>query len=332
MHRSHIVQVGFLMPAFAELMEAGVNVERLLITSGLEKFKLDDPNGYVPVEFMYEFFAQVHRQQGIDELAVQFSKSIELATVSQWGELITLAPDLLSAIQFGANHTGVLLSNEHIDFEINGAITTFRQRLTDSPSFGREQTDFLLFSLMIRGAQLALGANWIPLEIHFQSNTLPNLESLFPSDSNAKIFLGQPATAIKFPTSLLTKPMLGAGPSSHLSNDFPETGTLSSRIDRLLDSKQDGVHININHLSDITNLSTRSLQRHLAKEGRTVSDIVDQWRFKKTLEMLEVQHLNFKEISQFLGYNDVSNFNRAFRRWTNTTPSSYREDLLKAII
>ena len=327
MTKSHIVQVGFLMPVFAELMESGVNVERLLITSGLEKFKLDDPNGYVPVEFMYEFFAQVHRQQGIDELAVQFSKSIELATVSQWGELITLAPDLLSAIQFGANHTGVLLSNEHIDFEINGAITTFRQRLTDSPSFGREQTDFLLFSLMIRGAQLATGANWVPLEIHFQSNTLPNLESLFPSDCNAKIFLGQPATAMKFPTSLLTNPMLGGSPSSHLANDFPETGSLSSRVERLLDSKRDDLHMNTHLIADMASLSTRTLQRNLAEEGASISGIIDQWRFKKALEMLGIQNLNIKEISEFLDYNDVSNFNRAFRRWTNTTPSRYRESL-----
>jgi len=276
---------------------------------------------------MYKFFAQVHRQQGIDELAVQFSKSIELATVSQWGELITLAPDLLSAIQFGANHTGVLLSNEHIGFAINGAITTFRQRLTDSPNFGREQTDFLLFSLMIRDAQLATGRNWVPLEIHFQSNTLPNIESLFPSGCNAKILLGQPATAIKFPTSLLTKPMLGAGPSSHLANDFPETGSLSSRVERLLDSKRNDLHMNTHLIADMASLSTRTLQRNLAEEGASISGIIDQWRFKKAFEMLGIQNLNIKEISEFLGYNDVSNFNRAFRRWTNTTPSRYRESL-----
>ncbi len=40
---------------------------------------------------------------------------------------------------------------------------------------------------------------------------------------------------------------------------------------------------------------------------------------------MEIQNLRIKEISQFLGYNEVSNFNRAFRRWTNTTPSRYRD-------
>ncbi|WP_019027458.1 AraC family transcriptional regulator [Colwellia piezophila] len=331
MSKSHIAQVGFLMPVISDLMDSGVNVERLLITSGLDRFKLNDPNFYVPVEFMYKFFDQVHRQQGIDELAVQFSESIELATLSQWGELVALAPDLLSAFQFGVKNNGVILSNQQLDLEINGAITTFQQRFTDSSSFGRDQTEHLAFSLLIRSVQLATGGNWAPLEIHFQSSTMPNIESLFPSGWNAKIVLGQPATAIKFPTSLLTKPMSGAGLSSHLSNNFPGTGSLSSRIERLLDSKHDYLHMNAGLITDMTSLSTRTLQRNLAEEGESMSSIIDKWRLKKSLEMLAIPNIYIKEISEFLGYNDVSNFNRAFRRWTNTTPCDYREGLSKDI-
>jgi len=39
MSKSHIAQVGFLMPLISDLMGSGVNVERMLITPGLDRFK-----------------------------------------------------------------------------------------------------------------------------------------------------------------------------------------------------------------------------------------------------------------------------------------------------
>ncbi len=259
MGKSHVVQVGFLMPVFAELIEAGINAEHLLKLSGLNRFNLSDPNLYVPVDFMYEFFTKVKHQQGIDDLAVQCLKKIDLISISQWGELVASTPDLLSAFQFGIKNNGVMISNQLLDLEVNGATTTFKNGLIDTSSTGRDQTEYIAFSLLIVSVRLATGSNWVPLEIHFQSTTMPNLDLLFPKGCNAKIILGQPATAIKFPTSLLKLPMLVENSLSHPENNFPGTGSLSSRVERLLDSTRNDLHMNTNLIADMTNLSTRTL-------------------------------------------------------------------------
>ncbi|OIN59324.1 AraC family transcriptional regulator [Arsenicibacter rosenii] len=72
------------------------------------------------------------------------------------------------------------------------------------------------------------------------------------------------------------------------------------------------------------NTSARSLQRHLQEEGVTYQQLADQVRKTLALHYLEVRNYPVKEISYLLGYNELSAFTRAFRRWTGTSPSMYR--------
>lgn len=323
----HIAQVGFFNPVLDGLQQAGVNIDRLLRLSGLDKFQLDDVEHYVPVDAMYTLFDEIQCQEGIDDLVEQFAEKIDLATLSNWGEMVAYTPDVLSALQLATQYSGVTLSHERAGFEINGTTTTYWQRFIDQPAIGRQHADFVSFALAVKGFQLSTGPDWQPLEIHLQSHTAPNLDILLPSASNTKVFLGQSATAIKFPTAMLTMPMLGENAPPQLMADFTNLVTLSTKITHLLDSKQNALSTNIKLIAEMTNTSTRTLQRNLAEEGTSISEVIDQWRFKKALKLLDDPNMRIKDISEQLGYAVVSNFDRTFRRWTNTTPNSYRDRL-----
>jgi len=39
---------------------------------------------------------------------------------------------------------------------------------------------------------------------------------------------------------------------------------------------------------------------------------------------MRAPELSLEEIAERLGYSDVANFSRAFRRWTNVAPGAYR--------
>jgi AraC-like DNA-binding protein len=164
------------------------------------------------------------------------------------------------------------------------------------------------------------------LEIHIQSRSESNLDVLLPSGSNTKIFLDQPATVVVFPTSILSLPMLGKDLRAELSDSFPVTEpSLSRKIEHLLESGDMEVFPGLSILSDVTGISSRTLQRKLAAEGTSFFDVVDRWRFKAALTMLSDPNTKVYEISDKLLYSNPSNFRRAFHRWTNTTPQRYRE-------
>ena len=52
--------------------------------------------------------------------------------------------------------------------------------------------------------------------------------------------------------------------------------------------------------------------------------LVDDTRRRFSLNYLRDRKHTLTEIAYLLGYSEVSAFNRAFKRWTGSTPSDYR--------
>ena len=46
---------------------------------------------------------------------------------------------------------------------------------------------------------------------------------------------------------------------------------------------------------------------------------------QKALDLVADSQRNLDDISEYLGYSDMANFTRAFKRWTGQTPSAYRK-------
>ncbi|WP_274365546.1 AraC family transcriptional regulator [Paenibacillus thermotolerans] len=57
--------------------------------------------------------------------------------------------------------------------------------------------------------------------------------------------------------------------------------------------------------------------------GQTISEYVHSLRIKTAIYMLRESQLTVSEISEYLGYSDVSFFNKTFRRLTGVPPSHY---------
>jgi len=74
-------------------------------------------------------------------------------------------------------------------------------------------------------------------------------------------------------------------------------------------------------------VTTRTLQRSLAGEGTSFAGLVDRVRRAAALNYLAQPDVSLGEISFVLGFSQPSAFNRAFKRWTRTTPQAYRASL-----
>lgn len=72
-------------------------------------------------------------------------------------------------------------------------------------------------------------------------------------------------------------------------------------------------------------MSTRTLKRKLAEHGTTFSAIRDEMRRQRALLLVDNRALSIGEIAARLGYSELPNFTRAFRKWTGVTPITYRE-------
>ena len=73
------------------------------------------------------------------------------------------------------------------------------------------------------------------------------------------------------------------------------------------------------------NLSPRTLHRRLVENGSAFRKVKDDLLRTRAEKLLIQQKITLGEVSYLLGYSEPANFNRAFRRWTGTTPAQWRE-------
>jgi AraC-like DNA-binding protein len=81
----------------------------------------------------------------------------------------------------------------------------------------------------------------------------------------------------------------------------------------------------IETIAETLNSSTRSLQRRLAEEGLTYSQLLAETRMRFAANWLKNTDMSVAEIAFDLGYTDASNFTRAFRQKTGVSPQAFRE-------
>ncbi len=72
------------------------------------------------------------------------------------------------------------------------------------------------------------------------------------------------------------------------------------------------------------NVSPRTLARRLTDEGASYRALVDELRQALAEELLRNSPLTTAQIANRLGYTDSANFIRAFKRWRDMTPRSFR--------
>lgn len=78
------------------------------------------------------------------------------------------------------------------------------------------------------------------------------------------------------------------------------------------------------HIAKELALSLRSYQRHLANENTSFKELLENTRKQMALEHLEISEYSMQQIAMLLGYSETSQFYKAFKRWFNKSPSSYR--------
>ena len=186
----------------------------------------------------------------------------------------------------------------------------FCRRGIDLIDVGRNEVEQFTLELMIRLVQLACGPMWKPRKVRIQHAT----DQCFRGHSVygcVELLYGQPVTAIWL-------------------SDVDRFRIVRWRDDDVTGRVRDHVRVQMHDckpdlalVAQQLGFSVRTLQRELSDRGLDWSRLLEQVRLNHAATSL-ADELPICEIAHSLGYTDQANFGRAFRRWTGTTPNSYR--------
>jgi AraC-like DNA-binding protein len=104
---------------------------------------------------------------------------------------------------------------------------------------------------------------------------------------------------------------------------------LTGRV-RALIPRPEGGFRGIEEIASTLNRSVRTLKRQLGAKGVTFSSLRDEELCERAMELLRSEDASLAEIATQIGYSTVTNFERAFRRWTGSSPTEYRRTLARS--
>jgi AraC-type DNA-binding domain-containing proteins len=84
-------------------------------------------------------------------------------------------------------------------------------------------------------------------------------------------------------------------------------------------------------VAESLSITSRTLRNRLRAESTSFQSILDDVRHQLAVTYLEESELPLGDISELLGFNDVSNFRRAFKKWTGKCPSKVRASRAPAL-
>lgn len=110
--------------------------------------------------------------------------------------------------------------------------------------------------------------------------------------------------------------------------DQPETW--AARVEEALLPILHTGEIGIERTAERLGCSRDTLYRRLRSEGATFEKILDGLRHRMAREYLEARKVSVNETAYLLGFSDPAAFSRAFKRWTGSSPRSFRNSALSA--
>jgi transcriptional regulator GlxA family with amidase domain len=90
--------------------------------------------------------------------------------------------------------------------------------------------------------------------------------------------------------------------------------------------KKHGESITLESLAARFGIGKRSLERRFkAATNNTVREYLQRVRIESAKRFIETGHLTIQEITVKVGYTDGNSFRETFKRYTGTTPQSYKQ-------
>ncbi|MFM2417452.1 MAG: hypothetical protein RL385_2175, partial [Pseudomonadota bacterium] len=89
-------------------------------------------------------------------------------------------------------------------------------------------------------------------------------------------------------------------------------------------SAEGGLSLGLSDIAKRLYMSERTLKRRLMAQGTSFAALIEQVRRERATVLLETSDLPLSEVAEQVGYTELANFTRAFRRWTGVTPHRFR--------
>ncbi|QUD88641.1 AraC-like transcriptional regulator QhpR [Phenylobacterium montanum] len=288
-------------------------------------------DGEISLRRFVEITEAVTRACGDAFLGWSLGLGFDIAGLGETGEAVASSQRLRGALQRLADYFSILQDAGDVRFEVAAESVILSYRILDPDIWPRTQDALFTLGIFAKIIRSAVGADWSSAEITLEADT-PELRRDAARVMGARCLFNGETNQIRLPASLLDRPLnLAAG--QRAPNHARLSRLVASRRRRISTSVRvkwqifqdlNEVGFSQESVSRTLGMSSRTLRRKLAEEGRSFQSLLDECRMRlAAFEFLVRPDVSIAQTALRLGYSEHSTFTRAFLRWSGMPPQSY---------
>jgi len=320
--------------AFARVKAAGVKPEPLLLQAGVTLRQINDRDARIDVRNQIRFIDLAASVLEDEHLGFHLSQTADLRELGMLYYVAASARTLGEAFRRLARYASMVNESLALQLREGKDISIVFNHIGVARHLDRHQIEFSL-TVAIRLCRHLIQRHLAPARVaiaHQGDRAKSKLASFFGSEIefNARV------DEIIFDSAVRDMPVLSADPYLHdlliayaeeaMARRSKKRGTLESQVHNAVAPLLPHGRTGVDEVARQLGMSRRTFSRRLASEGLTFTELIKTLREDLARKYLSDAELPISKIAWLLGYQEVSAFTHAFKRWTGKTPREARAE------
>lgn len=321
-----------IRPLVSGLEECGYEAAPILAAAGIDKSMLDDPDGRVSASVGMALLARAVERTGDTNLGLHLAEHAQLGSFDVHFYAMASSPVLGAAYERLVRYQRLIHETSRVELDVDRERAILRHQLAGGAAAPRQTAEFLL-AAWVRAGRVITGLDWTPEAVHFV-HPAPADSSEHTRFFRAPVHFATRENALVLPARLLETPctrsdaalvaVLDRYAADRLER--PHATSVADRVRGVLAEELRGGEPTAVRLAARLKMSVRSLNRILAAEGTSYTQMLARCRRDLAERHLASGDVSIAEVGFLLGFSELSSFHRAFKRWTGRTPAQFRQE------
>jgi len=330
MVESRITTIAGYGSAIAKALEhCGVDSRRVFKAAGVPGPLENDPLRRLDTETLTRLYRICVEVTGDAYFGLTVAKFIHASNLHALGHSLLASSTLWDFCQRVQRYFRLVSQTARIEVAEKGGDTYFAMSLL-AEVCGESQDAW--FGFVIRTMRLLCRADFKPLRVEFPHPVPAAGDAPYLRYFGCPVLFGRPAGLLVLPGGDMRNPLQGACPELAQFND-----NIAARYLAKLDRSDVIARVRAEIIERLPSgacgretvaaalaMSPATLQLKLGQRGTGFNELLNEIRHELACSYLKQPGMPITEIAFLLGFTEISNFTRAFKRWAGMSPSAYR--------
>lgn len=327
------VRVGPIVALPAVLRDLGAPVRAVFAEADVPLGMFEDPERRLSYPRLGRLLVIGARRTGCEHLGLLLGDRFTLAGFGPLGELMRNAPTVGEALRLLILHL-YLHDRIAVPFLAPTGDASNVDLGYSIKELGAQATRFVYdaaIAIAHRILRELCGEDWRPTLVSLP-HLPPPYRAAYQRVYQAPVQFDAAIAAVRFDARWLARPIAGSDPVRYATLSQALEAQRTAHPLRFTDEVLCALHRVVltgkpstARVAGLFAISERTLRKRLLAQNASLAQLLRETRQALAEQLLHNTRLSLSEVAGILGYADLASFSRAFRSWTDRSPSQWRE-------